>query len=150
MKDSANILKGMKTIHQAMYMGLIFLSATATYLVASKSALDILGSRQDIMQIVAIALSMIAIVAGEKIFKNKIVQLRDKIGTEAKLDLFRQASIIQWALLEVAALFSIVGFFMSRNYAFLALAVGLLLYLIFLAPSAVKTNILTAIPKEEL
>ena len=82
--------------------------------------------------------------------KNKIVQLRDKIGTEAKLDLFRQASIIQWALLEVAALFSIVGFFMSRNYAFLALAVGLLLYLIFLAPSAVKTNILTAIPKEEL
>ncbi len=140
----------MKIIHRAMYVGPVFFSAVITYLVASKSALDTLGTSQDIMQVIAIALAGLAIVVGEKIFKNKIVQLKETEGTNNKLDLFRQASIIQWALIEGAALFSIIGFFMSTNYAFLALALGLILYLIFLAPSIMKTNLLTGIPKEEL
>lgn len=150
MTNNAATIKTMKTTHRAMYLGLIFLSAVATYLVASKSALDILGTRQDIMQVIAIAIALLAIIIGERVFKNKIAIQKDIIETESKLDLFKQASIIQWVLLEGATLFSLVGFFMSTNYAFLALVIGLILYLIFLAPSAMKTNLLTGIPTEEL
>ncbi len=150
MTENTTTIKTMKILHRAMYVGPLFFSAAVTYLVASKSALDTLGISQDIMQVVAIALAVLAIVIGEKIFKNKIIQLKEIEGHKIKLDLFRQASIIQWVLLEGAALFSLVGFFMSTNYAFLALALGLILYLIFLAPSAMKTNLLTGIPKEEL
>lgn len=148
--DNAPVLQTMKILHKALYIGLVIFAAVATYLVASNSASNVIGDFESIMQIIALVFTAIAVFLGEKLFKNKLLIIKEQSDNKVKLELYRQASITQWALLEAAAIISIVGFFLSTNYAFLALTICIIIYFILLSPTEVKTSLLTGISNEEL
>jgi hypothetical protein len=73
---------------------------------------------------------------GGTFFKKKLADIKrnEKAGTKEKLDKYKTASIVQWAMLEGACLFCGVSFFITGNYAFLALALVLMLIFGMLAP----------------
>ena len=62
-----------------------------------------------------------------------------QLGAKEKFAVYRSASIIEWALLEAPVLFCIVCFFLTGNYAFMALAVVLIFLFVLVAPSKTKT-----------
>ena len=150
MANAASALQTMKILHRAFCFGVLIFAGVVTFLVASKSASNVIADFESTMQIIAVVLAVAAVFIGERIFKNKLLVLREEKDLRVKIDLYRQASIVQWALLEGAALFSIIGFYLSTNYAFLALAVFIIIYFIMLIPNATKINLLTGITPEEL
>ena len=150
MANAASALQTMKIQHRAFCFGVLIFAGVVTFLVASKSASNVIVDFESTMQIMAVVLAVAAVLIGERIFKNKLLDIREEKDLRVKIDLYRQASIVQWALLEGAALFSIIGFYLSTNYAFLALAVFIIIYFIMLTPNATKINLLTGITPEEL
>ena len=150
MANAASALQTMKILHRAFSLGVLIFAGVVTFLVASKSASNVIADFESTMQIMAVVLAVAAVFIGERIFKNKLLVIREEKDLRVKIDLYRQASIVQWALLEGAALFSIIGFYLSTNYAFLALAVFIIIYFIMLTPNATKINLLTGITPEEL
>ena len=77
-----------------------------------------------------------------------MMQLREmQTNTKEKFLLYRAASILQWALLEGPSLFCILCFFLTGNYAFLALAIAIMFLFILMAPS--KNKIVTQLQISE-
>jgi hypothetical protein len=150
MANAASALQTMKILHRAFYLGVLLFAGVVTFMVASKSAKNVIGEFESTMQIIAVLLAVAAVFIGEKVFKNKLLIIKEENDLRVKIDLFRQASIVQWALLEGAAIFSVIGFYLSTNYAFLALAIFIVIYFILLTPNATKIHLLTGITAEEL
>ena len=59
-------------------------------------------------------------------------QLQDKIST------YKSTCIIQWALIDIPAIFSLIGFLLTTNYAFLLLDILLIIVFTVLTPSKMK------------
>lgn len=55
-----------------------------------------------------------------------------------KLNVFRNASIIRWALMEGASLFAVIGFMLSGQMVFLAVALAGMAYIFTLRPTPEK------------
>ncbi|MEP6748157.1 MAG: hypothetical protein ABJB86_10565, partial [Bacteroidota bacterium] len=66
-----------------------------------------------------------------------------------KLNDYRTAAIIKWAMIEGAALFAIICFMITRNYAFIALAFALIIFFALQAPSKLKLMLQLQISESE-
>jgi uncharacterized membrane protein YbhN (UPF0104 family) len=126
----------LKITHNAMLAGQILFVAVLFYLGYTREKLPTLSNLDKILQAAAIALAAMAFFFGGTFFKKKLADIKrnEKAGTKEKLDKYKTASIVQWAMLEGACLFCGVSFFITGNYAFLALALVLMLIFGMLAP----------------
>lgn len=98
-------------------------------------------SFQRTLQVVCIVLSTACVLGGFNIFKKRILAARNSMGTgEERMDQYRAACILWWALIEGPGLLATIGFLLSGNYAFLALAVLHILILLVFMPR--KGNII--------
>jgi hypothetical protein len=103
-----------------------------------------------IFQVIGLVLSAAGYFAGTSIFKRKIIQARDMLTTADKFALYRTACIIQWAFIEGPCIFNIIAFFLTGNYAFLALAAVLMALFAMLAPSKGKALLQLGLTEQEL
>jgi len=131
----------LKIIHNALLAGQILFIAVLFYLGYTKEQIPSLRNTDKILQVVAIAFAAAAFFGGARFFKQKLSEIRanDKASIKEKLDKYKVASIVQWALLEGACLFCGVSYFITGNAAFLALA--LVLMLLFGMQAPVKSKI---------
>lgn len=137
--QKGNALKFLVVLHKALLVGQLVFAAACAYLVYSKAMLPAFSSLEKLLQAAAILLSAGGVYAAKQIFKKKLLQISDmQLGAKEKFSVYRSASIIQWALLEAPVLFCIVCFFLTGNYAFLALAVVLIFLFVLAAPSKTK------------
>ena len=144
-------LQVLNIIHKALMMGQILFAAVCIYLIYSKSVLPLANYLDKILQVVALALTAGGIFAGMTLFKKKLMQIREmQTGTKEKFNLYRSACIIQWALLEAPSIFCIICFFLTGNYAFLALVLVVLFLFAMTAPSKVKILLQLQISESEL
>ena len=144
-------LQVLNIIHKALMMGQILFAAVCIYLIYSKSVLPLANYLDKILQVVALALTAGGIFAGMTLFKKKLMQIREmQTGAKEKFDLYRSACIIQWALLEGPSIFCIICFFVTGNYAFLALVLIILFLFAMTAPSKVKILLQLQISESEL
>jgi hypothetical protein len=150
--NKTNGLRGLIIIHKAMLIGQLIFAAICFYLVYTKSAPT--GDMEDldkILQVIAIVISVAGFLIGTSLFKKKLLKARSTEGGNAqKFDMYRSASIIQWALIEGPSLFCIIGFFLTGNYAFMALAATLMLLFTMMVPSKTKTAFQLGISEAEL
>ena len=130
----------LKIMHGAMLIGQLLFIAVLFYLVYSKKITAPLTDQDRIFQVIAIAFAAIAFFAGTSLFKKKITTLREGFNSTAKekFEKYRSACIVQWALLEGAVLFCGICFFLTGNYAFLALAAVLILLFAMQVPNKTK------------
>jgi hypothetical protein len=149
--QKGNALKALNIIHKALMTGQILFASVCIYLIFSKLVLPGAGELDKILQVVALIITAGGIFAGMSFFKKKLIQLREmQIPAKEKFSLYRSACIVQWALLEGPSFFCIICFFLTGNYAFLALVVVILFLFAMTAPSKLKVLLQLQISEAEL
>lgn len=149
--DNTGTFKGMQIIHRAMLLGIILFAAIAFFLTYSGNFPPLLQQYDQGLQVAAIVLSLAGFFIGNALFKKKIFQIRSSSDSLSnKFSLYRSASLLQWALLEGPALFTIICFLLVGNYAFLALAGALMILFSINTPTKIKMAMLLQITEEEI
>jgi hypothetical protein len=144
-------LKALQIIHRAMLLGMILFAAIAFFLNYSGNFSPALQQYDQVLQVIAIALSLGGFFTGNALFKKKIFELRASGNDlDNKLSSYRSASLSQWALLEGPALFAIICFLLVGNYAFLALAGALMILFAINTPTKIKMAMLLQINEEDI
>jgi hypothetical protein len=119
--------RNLKLIHTAILCGLAFFAIIS--LVIPRS-LDSDKTLEQTLQAIAAGISLLSLLAGFNIFKKQLLTARNNGGSaETRMAIYRSACITWWALIDGPGIFSIIGFILTGNYAFLALAlfhIGLL------------------------
>lgn len=149
--QQGNALKALNIIHKALITGQILFASVCIYLTYTK-AIDPPAKELDkVLQVAALVITAGGIFAGMNFFKKKLLQLRElQVSAKEKFGLYRTACIVQWALLEGPSLFCIICFFLTGNYAFLALTVVVLFLFAMTAPSKLKVLLQLQISEAEL
>lgn len=146
--QKGNALKILNILHRALLTGQILFAAGCTYIVYSKTVEPPVKDLDSALQIAALIITAAGVYAGITIFKKKLILIREmQAGAKEKFSIYRSASIVQWALLEGPSLFSIICFFLTGNYAFLALAIVIIFLFVMTGPS--KNKILTQLQISE-
>lgn len=145
--QKGNALKILNILHKALLMGQVVFAAVCAYLVYTKAIAPAATELEKVLQVAALIITTGGVYAGMVIFKKKLLQIRDMQSDKEKFAAYRAASIIQWALLEGPSLFCIICFFLTGNYAFLALAVVIMFLFVMATPS--KNKILTQLQISE-
>ena len=131
----------LKIVHTAMLAGQVLFIAILFFIAYTKKIEPVLPEMDKVLQIIALLLSAGGFFLGANIFKKKLLSLRDDMnntGVQEKFAKYRVACIIQWAMLEGPCLICCTCFFLTGNYAFLALAAVLVLLFGLLAPGKIK------------
>lgn len=134
-----NDLRALKIMHTALLAGQILFGAVAFFLVYtgrfSSSGKDI----EKILQVVVIIFCGAGFYYSKFLFKKKLLLIRESVNdVTEKFEAYRGACILQWALLEGPVLFTLIGFLLSANYAFLILAGVMIGVFYLLSPSKQK------------
>ncbi|MES1223579.1 MAG: hypothetical protein ABUT20_49240 [Bacteroidota bacterium] len=149
-EQKAGYLKSLKIIHTALLAGQCIFLAVMVFLVIRKSMRPVDPSLDKILQVVALLVSFAAVFVSINIFKKKLqnINATAENATE-KSTPYRAANIMKWAMIEGASLFSIIGFFLTGNYSFAALAVFLIVFFAMQAPSKIKIMLHLQISEQE-
>lgn len=138
-------------LHRVMLLGLVLFAAVAFFLQYSGNSSPSLAEEDEVLQLIAIAVSFAAVFIGASVFKRRIFQIRDSQQTiNEKAAAYRAVCIIQWALLKGAALFCIVCFMLTGNLAFLCLAAAIMLWFALTVPSRIKIMLLLRLNETEM
>jgi hypothetical protein len=117
-----NAFKVLRILHTALLLGMIMFNIVAL-IVVQKMRLAADESLQRALQVACILVSAASLIAGFNIFKKKMLAARNDPGPgEQRMDLYRAACILWWALIEAPGLLAVAGFMLTHNYAFLALS----------------------------
>jgi hypothetical protein len=136
-----NAFKILKTLHIALLMGMLIF-AIAGMVVIQQQIMPVADeSFQRVFQVICVIVSLSCLVIGFNIFKRKMLAARNHPGSgEKRMELYRNACILWWALVEGPGLLATIGYMLTANLSFLALA-GLHI-LIILAFTPRKDNII--------
>ncbi|HEX2683049.1 MAG TPA: hypothetical protein VHL77_03920 [Ferruginibacter sp.] len=149
--QKGNALKVLDILHKGLLMGQVLFAAACVYLVYSKRLLPSAADLEKILQVIALIMTAAGIYAGTTIFKKKILMIREtQADAMQKFSEYRAASIFQWALLEGPSIFCIICFFLTGNYAFLALSVVIMFLFATVSPSKNKVLAHLQITEAEL
>ena len=150
MKQQATI-RSLQLIHRTMLLGFVVLAAAAFYLKYTHRVSSSLTEEDQLLQLIAIAVSFAGVFAGASVFKKRIMAIRNaQESTAEKAKAFRSVCIVQWSLLEGPALFNIICFLLVGNLAFLALAAAVMLWFGLTAPSKMKTMLLLRLSESDM
>ena len=149
--QQGSALKALNIIHKALMTGQILFAAVCIYLTYTKTIDSPAKDLDRVLQVAALVITAAGIFAGMSFFKNKLLHLRGmQTSTKEKFNQYRSACIVQWALLEGPSIFCIICFFLTGNYAFLALMVVVLFLFAITAPSKLKVQLQLQISEAEL
>lgn len=139
----SNLFLKLKIIHLALLVGLLMMTVTGVIvhqiglLPASNDELD------RIFQIICVMASVGFLVIGFNLFKKKIMAARNSSEpAEGRLRQYLMASLIWWAMIELPGFIAAIGFIMTGNYAFLALAGFHILVLFLFMPRTANIIVL--------
>jgi hypothetical protein len=132
-------IKALNVLHKALITGQVVFAAIAFYLVYANLFVSHQKDWEKPLQLIAVLLSVGGFIIGNIIFKNRINSI---IGTNesisTKMNVYRTACLVQWALIEFGCLFSIISFMLTGDYSFLFLAGALVLTFAMLSPTKDK------------
>jgi len=134
MQQTGNAFKALEILHMAMLIGMAILAVIGVVLV-SRGMLHANASLEKPLQVVALLLSVGGPVAGFRQFNKKIKSIPVTDAALQRLAAYRAAAIVRWATIEAPALFSLVSFLITGNYAFLALGIALMLVFLVTRPA---------------
>lgn len=144
-------IKALTILHKALLAGQVIFAAVCVFLAYAKMLPTTQEDLDRILQVMAVVLSAAGFIGGNSFFKKRVLEIRDmQTNAKEKLTMYRAACIVQWALLEGPGIFTIICFFITGNYAFIALASVLMLLFAMLAPSKTKIAFQLALSEEEL
>ena len=151
--NSSSGFKALNILHKTLLTGQIIFMAVVVVAAYSKMQLPVVSEEMGrILQVIVLLLAAGGFFAGSALFKKQLLKIREmQIATvKEKFTVYRSACILQWTLLEGPCLFSIICFFLTGNYAFIALTTVLILLFTMLGPAKLKIALQLGISEEEL
>ena len=115
--------RNLKMLHKALLSGIAIFIAIAFYIVYQRKEEWADPSLDRTLQLVAVIFTVGSLVTGFRLFNKKIIELRHSgLPVRKKLETYRAACIVWWAMIEGPGLFATAGYFITGNGAFFALA----------------------------
>jgi hypothetical protein len=139
--QQGNTLKILKIMHKALLIGQVLFTAVCAYLVYAKIWLPVATELNKVLQVAALAAAAGGIYGGMFLFKKKLAEIGSMQEAKEKFAAYRSACLLQWALMEGPSLFCTISFFITGNYAFLALVIAIAFVFTMTAPSKLKMQL---------
>jgi hypothetical protein len=146
-----NAFKVLRILHTSLLIGMAMFNIVAFVMMQKGITGKSDESFQRIFQIVCVVVSAASLIGGFKIFKKRILDARNDMGPgEQRMELYRAACILWWALIEGPGLLAAMGFILTHNYAFFALSLFHLLCLLVFTPRKANIIVLLNLNSEEV
>ena len=144
----SNQLKRLQFLFNALLTGQVIFLIIVVFIKSKKLVPDADEQLNKILQILALLIAVGGFFGGNKLFYNSIEKLRQEgISVAEKFKQYQKISIIKWAMAEAACIFALIGYLITGNAAFIALA-GVLLF-IFFGYNPVKSKIVQQLQLDE-
>jgi len=134
MQQKGNEFKALQILHMAMLTGMALFTVVAVFLV-TKGLIPVNKALEKPLQVVALLVSVGSTAAGFALFNKRIKSIQPTDAVANRITIYRAAAILRWALIEFPVLLSIISFILTGNYAFLALAIALILVFVVVRPA---------------
>lgn len=128
-------LKALTILFTALLAGQVIFAVLAFTLVYTGSFKNSMPELENIFLLFVPALIIIARLAGNQLFKKKILDALNTSTTEEKLSIYRAAFITRCALLEFPILFAIITYLLINRMELLLFAAGGLLLFAMMKPT---------------
>lgn len=140
MQHQPNAFNVIKIVHIGLLVGMAMFDIVSLIIVMQGIPVIADEPVQRNLQVGCVLLSAILLIVGFKIFKKRIFAARNSTEPgEKRMEMYRAACIMWWAMIEAPGIVAGIGFILSGNYAFFALAIFHLLTMMVFAPR--KANI---------
>jgi hypothetical protein len=127
--------KSMLVIWFSLIGGQIFFGIITFYLNNNGSYEPRAKDLKDIFIYLVPVFTVYGVIAGSIIFKKKLNSSKSKTSLIEKLNDYRAALIIRYALLEGATFFSLVSYLMTGDSLFLYISIAIIVIFIIIKPS---------------
>lgn len=130
------VFSTLQLVHKMMLGGQVMFTVIMFVLVQQQFLSPVAKEQEKILQVIVLVVTAATLIAGNKLFKKKLVDINSMSTTDAKtkLEQYRAATMLYWGITEVGSLVSGIAFLLTGNYAFLAVAALVMLYFGMLAP----------------
>ena len=135
--NNSKFIQNLKLIHLALLVGQLFFIGITVMLKGENAYSNIFATSESFYFPVLI-LTALGILIGDFIYKLRCGVLDDSHSFEFKLNLYRSATIIKFALFEAPSLFAIVAFFTTGNFFYLAFSIFMIALTFFHKPTKEK------------
>ncbi|MEO5684122.1 MAG: hypothetical protein ABIQ88_15875 [Chitinophagaceae bacterium] len=143
-------LKALKITHKVLLAGQCLLLGIVVFLVAVKKLPPATPQLDKLLQVFALLLAFTGGYAATIVFKKKLANINGTAANvTAKLASYRAANIVKWAIVEGAAIFSMMCFLLTGNYSFAALSLALIIFFVLLSPSVIKIMLQLQLSQQE-
>lgn len=140
MQHQPNAFSVLKILHIGLLVGMAMFDIVSLIIVMQGAPVIADEPMQRNLQVGCVLLSAVLLIAGFKIFKKRIMAARNSTEPgEKRMEMYRAACIMWWAMIEAPGIVAGIGFIISGNYAFFALAIFHLMAMLVFAPQ--KANI---------
>jgi hypothetical protein len=140
MQHQPNAFNVMKIVHIGLLVGMAMFDIVSLIIVLQGVPAIADEPVQRNLQVGCVLLSALLLIAGFKIFKKRIFAARNSTEAgEKRMEMYRAACIMWWAMIEAPGIVAGIAFIISGNFAFFALAIFHLLAMLVFAPQ--KANI---------
>jgi hypothetical protein len=126
----------LSTLHRAFLIGQV-LFAVAAVAVRTTGQMEVDAGKElgEILPIVALGLAIAGVAASHFLFSKRLETLRQRDGLAQKLQDYRSALILRWALLEGPVMLAIIAYMLTGNFLLLILIAAVVILFIFFRPS---------------
>lgn len=125
--------KTINILHIALCLGLMLILAVFRYFI--KQDISVLPEKNMVFEIVGIAIGFTGVMTARLLFFNRTKAALSVVSLKDKIDIFRNAFIIQMALLEGAAILNTIFYYLTRDDLHFFIALGILLLMIVRRPT---------------
>ena len=141
MHHQPNAFNVIKILHIGLLVGMAMFDIVSLIIVLEGTTVVADDSIQRNLQVGCVLLSALLLIGGFKIFKKKIFAARNSAEPgEKRMEMYRAACIMWWAMIEAPGIVAGIGFILSGNFAYFTLTVFHLLTMLVFAPR--KANII--------
>lgn len=131
-------LKSLMLIHIALIIGQVIFAVIAVVL--NGSTVINLQPENDLFFFIIPAFALTSMLAGNLVFKKLLENAKNQSSEELKLNGYRSAMIVRYALTEAASLFAIVVYFLQGNLFYILIAGFVIVYFITIRPTQGKAE----------
>lgn len=134
-KIGQGYFKALSILHLALVMGQVLFGAVAVFLRMSGGFNTDMPELRDVFIYLVPVVIIAAIIAGNTIFKSRLAAAKEKGSLTEKLNDYRAALIVRYALLEGPSLLAIIAYLLTGELLFICIAGMAIIIFFILRPS---------------
>ena len=119
-----NAFKTLKTIHLALLTGMTSFAIISAILLQQGYTAAMDASFERTFEVICVIMTVACLLIGFNLFKRKILAAHKSLEpAEKRMELYRTACITWWAMIEGPGILATMGYLLTNNFAFMALAI---------------------------